>query len=334
MKFLNRKWRGFLWHLGPYVTIISMLAIINLLTSPTYPWFLFPALAWGVGLAIHFWSVVLGTITQNLSRKWRGFLMHLGPYVIVIGFLAMINLLTSPTYPWFLFPAMGWGVGIALHLWGVLLSGDKGEERAEHPPAREGREVERHPIQRPATTQSGLSNKTIQAHLDKALAYKEQIDHLIQATSNRKATARLKDLAGQVSQWTQAIEELAWQVDRFQQNTLIRQDLESVPKSIEELETRLADETNEATRTELERTLTNRKNQLASLERLQNTMNRAEIQIESTLSALGTIYSQILTGQSTNHVADYSHLSAEVDEEVRTLQDHLEALEEVKLGKV
>ena len=31
-------------------------------------------------------------------------------------------------------------------------------------------------------------------------------------------------------------------------------------------------------------------------------------------------------------VADYSRLSAEVDEEVRTLQDHLEALEEVRLG--
>jgi hypothetical protein len=62
-------------------------------------------------------------------------------------------------------------------------------------------------------------------------------------------------------------------------------------------------------------------------------MKRAEIKIESTLSALGTIYSQLLIGQSTNQVADYGRLSSDVDEEVRTLQDHLEALEEVKLGK-
>jgi hypothetical protein len=40
----------------------------------------------------------------------------------------------------------------------------------------------------------------------------------------------------------------------------------------------------------------------------------------------------MLISQSTDHVADYSRLSAEVDEEVRTLQDHLEALEEVRLG--
>jgi len=63
-----------------------------------------------------------------------------------------------------------------------------------------------------------------------------------------------------------------------------------------------------------------------------NMMKRAELKIESTLSSLGTIYPQLLTSQSTNYVADYSRLSEEVDEEVRTLQDHLEALEEVKLG--
>ena len=34
---------------------------------------------------------------------------------------------------------------------------------------------------------------------------------------------------------------------------------------------------------------------------------------------MGTIYSQMLSSQSTDHVADYSRLSAEADEEVRTL---------------
>ena len=47
-----------------------------------------------------------------------------------------------------------------------------------------------------------------------------------------------------------------------------------------------------------------------------------------------TIYSQVLIAQSTNQIADYSHLLAEVDEEVSLLQDHLEALEEVKLATV
>jgi hypothetical protein len=162
----------------------------------------------------------------------------------------------------------------------------------------------------------------------------EQIDNLIKSTSDQKARARLQDLAVQVNEWVKAIEDLAKRVQSFHQNTLIHQDLESVPKSIEELEARLANESNETTRIELERTLANRKNQLTALKRLQDTINRAEIKTESTLSALGTIYSQILTAQSTDQVADYSRLSAEVDEEVLILQDHLEALEEVKLRSV
>jgi two-component system, sporulation sensor kinase E len=37
----------------------------------------------------------------------------------VIGFLAFINLLTTPTRPWFLWPAFGWGIGIFSHFMGV-----------------------------------------------------------------------------------------------------------------------------------------------------------------------------------------------------------------------
>jgi signal transduction histidine kinase len=43
-----------------------------------------------------------------------GFYVHLMWYGIVIGFLFLVNLLTS-SYPWFLWPALGWGFGIASH---------------------------------------------------------------------------------------------------------------------------------------------------------------------------------------------------------------------------
>jgi hypothetical protein len=204
--------------------------------------------------------------------------------------------------------------------------------RAEHLDITEHRAVQPRSAERPVSKRD-LANSTIQAHLDKALAYKKQIDSMVVNSADGNVRARLQDVATQVSEWTQAIADLGQRVDNLQQNPLVRQDLEAVPKSIEELNARLANETDEVTRSELERTLTSYQNQLASLERLQRTLERAEIQIERTLSSLGTIYSQLLTGQSTDHVADYSHLSAEVEEEVHVLQDHLEALEEVKLGR-
>ena len=187
---------------------------------------------------------------------------------------------------------------------------------------------------KPPADNERLGATKMQAQLDQARDYKEQINNLISSTSDQKAHVRLQDLAAQVSEWVKAVEELAEDVHSFHQNSLIQQDLESVPKSIEDLEARLANESDEATRLELERTLANRKNQLAALEQLQDTIKWAEIKIEHTLSALGTIYSQLLTAQSTDQIADYSRLSTEVDEEVRTLQDHLDALREVKLGNI
>jgi hypothetical protein len=364
---LSQKWRGFWGHLGTYVIVIGMLAMINLLTGADYPWFLWPALGWGAGLAFHFFDLVMAGV-KDMNPKWRDFVVHLGSYVIIISMLGMMNLLSSD-YPWFLWPAAGWGAALALHFLGLLLGKEQtAEEQQMRQEKREARREERskHRAQRRERRERGFqeneaessvdlpserkkeersqkveyplinqeqTNPTIHAHLDKALAYQAQIENLIKSTSNSNTRARLQDLAAQVSDWIEAIEDLVKRIDSFQGNNLIRQDLESVPQAIAKLEAQLAQESDPSLHSQLERTLTNRRNQLASLERLQTTMKRAEIQIESTLSALGTIYSQLLTGESTDHVADYSRLSAEVDEEVRLLQDRLEALEEVKLGR-
>jgi hypothetical protein len=52
---------------------------------------------------------------SNLPPAWRDFFQHLGPYIIIIGLLAILNLVTS-SYLWFLWPALIWGVGLAIHL--------------------------------------------------------------------------------------------------------------------------------------------------------------------------------------------------------------------------
>lgn len=51
--------------------------------------------------------------------QWRGFVAHLIPYVMVNALLVTINVLTTH-FPWAMFPALGWGIGLASHLWAVL----------------------------------------------------------------------------------------------------------------------------------------------------------------------------------------------------------------------
>ncbi len=325
--------RGVLAHLGTYVILIGMLAGINLLTSTEVLWFVYPALIWGAGVALH---LLFRIPVAWLKPKWRKFLRHLGVYIIIISILAGINIVTSIAVLWFLYPALVWGAGLALHfLFGIVLAKKGPETNAKRLATARRGHAGPPSLGRPANqTPWSLANKTTQLHLNKALLYKTRIDDLIKTMPGENGRAHLQHLAAQIDEWLEAVQDLAWRIDSFQRDPLIRQDLASLPKLIRELEVRLAGETNEANRIALERTLLNRQKQLASLEQLGNVVKRAEIQIECTLSALGTIYSQLLTGQSASHIADYSHLSAEVDEHVYRLQDHLEALEEIKLSRI
>lgn len=46
-------------------------------------------------------------------RQW--FWLHLAVYVMIQAFLFVIWLLSSASYPWFIFPLFGWGVFVSAH---------------------------------------------------------------------------------------------------------------------------------------------------------------------------------------------------------------------------
>jgi len=49
--------------------------------------------------------------------------------LFLISFLIVLNLITSPGYLWFIWPMMGWGIGVAAHAAGTFGIGKDGEER-------------------------------------------------------------------------------------------------------------------------------------------------------------------------------------------------------------
>jgi len=56
---------------------------------------------------------------RKRARAETGFYTHLMAYLGVVALLALINLLTT-SYPWFIWPALGWGVGIFSHYMAVF----------------------------------------------------------------------------------------------------------------------------------------------------------------------------------------------------------------------
>ena len=58
------------------------------------------------------------------AKAWlgalRGFYVHAAVFGLVNAGLLLLNLLTSPGYLWFLWPLLGWGLGLAAHALGVF----------------------------------------------------------------------------------------------------------------------------------------------------------------------------------------------------------------------
>ena len=244
---------------------------------------------------------------DNLSPRWRKWVQNLGWFLVTVVVLGGLMIFTRN----FVILVALWAVAL---IWGTILT------------LQIVRLIFR-------STEITVGEAELQTYLQQSRTYQEQINQAINKSDNKSARVHLDTLATRIEVWTTSIEKLVQRLDTIRRDDVIRQDLRRVPKAIADLEKRLGHETDQVIQAQLERTLDNRRKQRQALDDLQRVMKQAEIQIESTLSRLGTIYSQILTGQSSDDVADYRRFSTDVDEEVRQLEDYLDALQEVKLGQ-
>lgn len=62
-------------------------------------------------------------------KELKGFYGNLTSYCLVIPFLLVLNLITSPDHLWFYWPMLGWGVGIVAHAVSVYGIGKEWEEK-------------------------------------------------------------------------------------------------------------------------------------------------------------------------------------------------------------
>jgi len=124
---------GFVGHALSFIAVNGVLMAINASTSPGFPWALFPLGGWGIGLLEHLVSVMRKAekakdlkrlpeldhekleLFKALQKKKDGFWMHLSSTLTTTGFLAAINLLTSPGFLWFLIPGIGMAIGLFTH---------------------------------------------------------------------------------------------------------------------------------------------------------------------------------------------------------------------------
>lgn len=127
----ERSIAGLIPHAVTYLIINGGLLFLNLLVSPHFPWFVFPAGGWGIGMVSHIATVVeqrrrkhdVESLPENpsdedasLIRRYHrargGARETFFSLVSVSLFLGLVNLIVSPQFPWAVFPFAGMLIGI------------------------------------------------------------------------------------------------------------------------------------------------------------------------------------------------------------------------------
>jgi hypothetical protein len=144
-------------------------------------------------------------------------------------------------------------------------------------------------------------------------------------------TDSLLDTASQIDNWLENIYHTAVRLDRYYSDQeVLRRDKERAKQSIKQLEQRIKLEADPKVQKDIEVTLSSRRKQVETIERIEKTMDRAQLKLEATLSSLGTIYSQtMLIGAKDIDSSRAKRLSHDITEEVQELDSILLAMDEV-----
>lgn len=71
------------------------------------------------------------------KRKLVGFFSNFGAWLIISTFLFILNMISSPEHWWFLYPMLGWGVGVAFHALSLFKTFIFADQRQSAAPAAE-----------------------------------------------------------------------------------------------------------------------------------------------------------------------------------------------------
>ncbi len=176
-----------------------------------------------------------------------------------------------------------------------------------------------------------LSDPQLQQQVEEALDYRARINLAIRERRPSVLRDNLADTASQIDEWLEIIYSLAKRLDRFKrEKSILERDANRATSRIDQLNRRLKDEDDPAVQKQIEETVSGMRRQIETINTLEKTMQRAELQLETTMTALGTIYSQtMLVGAKDIDSGRAKRLRQDIDSEVTELNDVLLAMDEV-----
>jgi len=250
-------------------------------------------------------------LVMNALTDWRG-----GIVLAIAILMAFFGPDLFPAFPWW-----AWLVGGGV-AWSAIVLSILNDEKAASQVAADLLKQKYEPT---AIKSGDMRDKMI-----KAFEYRSQITMAIARARKGVLRDHLEQTANEVDNWIGGLWEVARRVDTFETDRTIQQDLQSVPTMVRNLEARSKTEPNADVRQQIEETLGTRRAQLESLQALQQANERGKLQIDQTLSSMGTVYSQLLLMDAKDiDSGKYQRLQDDIAEEVKGLREIADAMDEV-----
>ncbi|HET6443715.1 MAG TPA: hypothetical protein VFI27_03965 [candidate division Zixibacteria bacterium] len=176
-----------------------------------------------------------------------------------------------------------------------------------------------------------LNDENLQQKMEEAFDYRGRITTAIRDRRDSVLKDNLSETARQIDDWLENIYDLALRLDRYRsEKDILLRDKHRAQASITELEARLEGDSDPAVRKQIEETIKVKRRQLETIDSYDQTMERAQLQLDTTLSSLGTIYSQtMLVGAKDIDSGRAKRLRQDIAEEVQELDNILITMEEV-----
>jgi hypothetical protein len=250
-------------------------------------------------------------LIQNAFFRWESALTVSAAILLSVFFSQPF-----PFWPWWGWPVIGLVAEIALVVSSLT---DKAEQQ---------RVIET--LFREKYNSSGIRDRNLRAKLAEAEQYLQRIQQTATGQRSSVLRDRLKETANQVYDWIANMVRLARRIDAYRTDDIIRRDGDSLPREIKELTARMNLETNAQVRQQMAATLASKQQFAANLQELQDRMERADLQLDHSLAALGTVYSQmLLVGSADVDSNRAEQLRDDIKGEVLALQDLVDSLNEV-----
>jgi hypothetical protein len=175
-----------------------------------------------------------------------------------------------------------------------------------------------------------IASKDLRSQVESALEYQRRIETQVRQQPAGIIRDRLEATAGQLTDWLSNIYQLALRLDAYQRDDLLAREREALPKEIERLVAQRKQEGSATVQQQLDEVLAGKRNHWQALRDLDARMKQAQLQLDQSLTALATIYSQVqlIDAQSIGS-GRAERLQADIREQVARLNDLVSSINDV-----